>query len=770
MLSQFYDDHGTLLVGTENGLYRRDGDSLVPIGHDQETGSITQFYDDHGTLLVGTKNGLYRGDGDSLVPIGKGQETGSITRIYDDHGTLLVGTVNGLYRRDLDSLVPIGKGQETGWISRIYDDDGTLLVSTKNGLYRRDHDSLIPIGGVRHVEGEMRFYTDRGTLLVGASNGLFRLIPYALHDMQVTSETPRDVNCQLPIVFRWTVNHPCIAALSADEVYVGGIPKDWVEGIRIDRDGFGATATVSATITFPDKNDLPYQVQLTAKESDGTLVALGKPVPVRVEWGLAEFVAYYGDLVAAIFAIGHTALFLVLIIGARWSPLCWRVLTDPVWDKTGLWFYFALRQAGPVQRWILARWFDAVRAKTIRQTYLPVSLSDDGKVVAQSGDLLGQRAGWRRLWVQGNAGMGKTALVLHLQSEFFADPDLSTLEKAFARYRCVPIIVPLREYRHVAVDTGQPEDWVPNVARMAVSAFGVSFEDHGLFRAMIRSGGFLLVLDGANEVERDEEIELFARSAPATPMLVTSQLPGSNYFTNWRLPQAIEDEIAPLLRLFLGDAEGERTFARIKSSPLLSAIRSGYDVRVIADLVEGQGPDVALPPDRLGLYQLILAAIRTPSGSEFPEDRLCKAAWDMWLDGARKLEAGKNLDADLLDLLIREDQKVLRILDGQQFEFRHDQMRAYLAARWAAHHEAQPIKLFESKSAIWRISRKEQEEVWGFFAEMYASERPAEAATLWKWATTDPDRVILQHALQDVLTRTGLDPEMSRAETELLVH
>jgi len=133
----------------------------------------------------------------------------------------------------------------------------------------------------------------------------------------------------------------------------------------------------------------------------------------------------------------------------------------------------------------------------------------------------------------------------------------------------------------------------------------------------------------------------------------------------------------------------------------------------------------------------------------------------MWRDGERKLEAGKRLDKDLLGPLIREDQKVLRILDGQQFEFRHDQMRAYLAARWAAWHEAQPIGLFEKDNGIWRLSRKEQDEVWNFFADMYVAERPENAVDLWKWSTAHPDRVILQHALQRALGSTGRDPEMT---------
>ena len=93
------------------------GNVIAPIGQDQETGSISQVYDDHGTLLVGTDNGLYRRDGDSLVPIGQGQETGWISQIYDDHGTLLVGARTAFIAVTA-IVVPIGKLQGTGRISQ----------------------------------------------------------------------------------------------------------------------------------------------------------------------------------------------------------------------------------------------------------------------------------------------------------------------------------------------------------------------------------------------------------------------------------------------------------------------------------------------------------------------------------------------------------------------------------------------------------------------------------------------------------------------------
>ena len=219
------------------------------------------------------------------------------------------------------------------------------------------------------------------------------------------------------------------------------------------------------------------------KNEIGDFISIGPSLSVRVDWTLLDYAKYYGTQTGRIVGVIHTTIFVLLIVGVRWSAFCWRVLTDPVWGKTGLWFYFLLRHFGPLQRWLMARWFVAVRQETTPRPYLPMGLSDNGKRIGRSTDLLSRDAKWRSLWVQGNAGMGKTAMVSYLQSSYFGDPALPTLGKAFAHFGCIPIVVPLREYRHVAFEPGNPEDWVPRVARMAVSAFGLPFEDHSLFRA-----------------------------------------------------------------------------------------------------------------------------------------------------------------------------------------------------------------------------------------------------------------------------------------------
>jgi hypothetical protein len=762
---------GSMLISADRGLFLLEANRFVQLRTDRDIDEIERVHQTAaGRILVDARSGLYRLAGNALVFLGFAPDHDhgfdSIRSFYEAaDGTLIAGD-GGLFRLKGDEITEIAEGS----FNAIHGaGNGELFVEDSRGLYRLRADGLTAIGG---NPGRTLWLGKTGNgVSVIAEDGAYRLVDQRWSTAVATPETlTRDANLDVPVRYKWSVEHPCAFMLARTAIRFGGIPAEGIEELSaVSPLSVQSSRLLAATIRFTEAGSELRPLQLQMIDEEGETIDLGPPVMVRVDWTALDFARFYLPRVGLTVGAIHTAIFLLLIVASRWSAFCWRVLTDPVWGKAGLWFYFALRHFGPVQRWVMARWFQAVRRQTRLQPYLPMSLHDEKSArVARTTELLDRKLDWQRLWLQGNAGMGKTAIVLYLQAAFFADPRLSTLGKAFARYRAVPIVVPLREYRHVALNPSQPEDWVPSVARMAVSAYGVPFEDHGLFRAMIRSGGFLLVLDGANEVEHDEEIELFARSAPAARVLVTSQLPGSSFFTNWRLPRSITDDIRSLLVLFLGEETGDAVFQRIEPTPLKDAIRSGYDVRLIADVVEDRGSDVALPDGRLGLYRLILGAIRMPNDDDYPEERLCKAAWEMWRDGERKIAAGRQLDEDLLDPLILEDRKVLRILDGQHFEFRHDQMRAYLAARWAACHEAQPMRLFEESGAIWRLSRKEQEEVWDFFAEMYAEEHPDDAVVLWKWATADPDRVILQHALQGALKEAGRDPDMSQVVTRPL--
>jgi hypothetical protein len=96
------------------------------------------------------------------------------------------------------------------------------------------------------------------------------------------------------------------------------------------------------------------------------------------------------------------------------------------------------------------------------------------------------------------------------------------------------------------------------------------------------------------------------------------------------------------------------------------------------------------------------------------------------------------LGAGVLSALDREGVRIVRRV-GNVHEFRHDQMRAFLAALWLA--EEMPTIAEAQKVAVdggaFQINRRDQEELWRFLAELVSSEDELKAH--WTFASEDPN-------------------------------
>jgi hypothetical protein len=133
------------------------------------------------------------------------------------------------------------------------------------------------------------------------------------------------------------------------------------------------------------------------------------------------------------------------------------------------------------------------------------------------------------------------------------------------------------------------------------------------------------------------------------------------------------------------------------------------------------------------------------SDGTYPVKDLYLAAWEMWRDQKRRFGAGTYVSPDLLAPLLDPRVKIVRAKGGKVYEFRHDEMRGYLAAKWLAEQVVSPLSLFEEDVKIWQNGRDEQKVLWGFFADQVTRETGEQ---LWRWATVELERVVLQHALQ----------------------
>lgn len=110
---------------------------------------------------------------------------------------------------------------------------------------------------------------------------------------------------------------------------------------------------------------------------------------------------------------------------------------------------------------------------------------------------------------------------------------------------------------------------------------------------------------------------------------------------------------------------------------------SGCDLRLLADLAAVDPAHAALPAGRVALYRAMLARAIGPDGQPLALEGLKRLAWTMVMQRRRRivLDDEKALGVGTLSALEREGLRIVRSI-GAEREFRHDQMRAFLAALW----------------------------------------------------------------------------------------
>jgi hypothetical protein len=471
------------------------------------------------------------------------------------------------------------------------------------------------------------------------------------------------------------------------------------------------------------------------------------------------------QVVLAIAAILYVLAFITLLLMTRWSTRAFRILTDAEWAKLLTWPFFFLRHAPAVQRWVLEPWFQAVRSSMPTDVLFldPPARTTTGSL-SGAADLLRKLRNSPRLWLYGRSGMGKSSVFAAWERAYFATDDATNLRAAVRRYGIILFTLPLRKYAALPVpDANRPESWVLEAIRRQLEQHGFAMSDRGLIEAMLRSGHFALALDGTNEVDRDLALAAFASQFPQTRLLVTSQaippsLGGDARWEVWELPNDVGEVCDRLLAVWLGDEKGAILSRRIMTEGLSAAIVSGYDLRLLVDLVGADPEHAALPDDRVKLYRTMLGRASGADGHPLRLDGLKQLAWTMVMQRQRRIMPGdeKTLGAGTLQALGREGLRIVRTT-GPECEFRHDQMRSFLAALWLV--EENPTLTALQKTATdagaFKLNRRDQDELWGFVAPLLASTEDLQA--LWHFANDDPtERSILLAALQAEADNRGV--------------
>jgi hypothetical protein len=141
--------------------------------------------------------------------------------------------------------------------------------------------------------------------------------------------------------------------------------------------------------------------------------------------------------------------------------------------------------------------------------FLSLPLTGSEGTIANSDAVLARLASAGHVWIQGRAGMGKTAYFLHLRQTHFGGTE-TTAFAIFRRDGYVLVPFEARRFPEAPFEEKGVSAWVVGCILSILAEGGLSFEDRGLLRAMLSKGTLAIAIDGLNEVARDQAISAFA--------------------------------------------------------------------------------------------------------------------------------------------------------------------------------------------------------------------------------------------------------------------
>jgi energy-coupling factor transporter ATP-binding protein EcfA2 len=344
----------------------------------------------------------------------------------------------------------------------------------------------------------------------------------------------------------------------------------------------------------------------------------------------------------------------------------------------------------------------------------------------------------KRVWITGRAGTGKTTLLESLLAIVTAPP---TLAASWAQFGVVPFLIRIRN-----IPKGQ--------IIVAINGFFADYgiKDKDLVDRLLRTGDFLLILDGANEGDADNAIEQFATTFPTVPMIITSQtkleLPETDY---WVLP-VLDPAFARKVLAVHAPSLTEQDITDKVPTDLWPELKSGYDVVLLADLLRNKR---SIPDSKIELYEATMRNAQTlwEGTGAFASlaASLYRRAWKLWLDGTYFINSDEQLPAEFVTFLTDK----IHIITPKG-EFHHELMRQYLAACWLVRESvAIPgmVSRLEDK-AIWQLGQTQQREVFTFLVELLKSQEELQAVADCAGANIGL-RSILAEAVQKNATKRG---------------
>jgi len=370
-----------------------------------------------------------------------------------------------------------------------------------------------------------------------------------------------------------------------------------------------------------------------------------------------------------------SALWLTLLMAAFWlapyNDFCHEVLMNPYVRRYGSFgvvpliltlFPFARRH-------LFRRYFQAVgndqefsewqtRFVMPTETFLPQRLGHD---------LMQKRV----LLLLGESGIGKTSYFRYLTGYYALNSN-----KRLPPGAVVPVFLPLKRHRDKT-----PEE----IFAVQLAKYG-DLTDSDLTGRFLLQGGFLILIDGLNEVGEKtlrDTVSFVDKLRRANYFCMSSQVtfPDFDGIEKRKLQVLDQEKIRQLIRARLDPNKAE-TIINILKPDTYRLFGVPQDLEFALELVSKNSP---LPLTRTELYEATLKpAFDSWKESQLStyEELLCHRAYEMLSTRSESFERKENpLPEEIRNTLL--ENKFLIPRSGQ-FYFRHDLIRAYLAAKYFA--------------------------------------------------------------------------------------
>lgn len=513
--------------------------------------------------------------------------------------------------------------------------------------------------------------------------------------------------------------------------FAGSTTPALVEQTLIVRDRNGKHVSRSAVDpsthnSFVIAFDLPqksgnYEVLVEATNLLGT-TGISRPLPLIIT------VPWWKKLLTLV-PVGYACLtvlsFIFLLIGTRYWDWSFEILMHPHIRRFGVYFGLAILYIRPLKIWMLERYYQNLKDHFELPQYMAVPLSRRDCSTVLTTSMLDEVKEAMHIIVIGYSGSGKTSMIRKLLNIYCKE---SNLRLAFRQFGFVPILL---ELKYLAPGS------IPSMALKSLQSHYVPLYDEKFFDHLLRKQGFLLLIDGLNETTVDRELIEFHTTHPRTRMLITSQTPlERSKIEQYHFPRLDASLCSELLTLFVGEETVSRLATQLDG--LLGELESGYEVSLIADLINAGETD-HLPMDRVGLYELTFH-LAVSKVSNYPQSTITEFAWNLLLTKQRRFSHDRQLTKDLIEPLTYEPTVLLVRRGTEEFEFRHDLIRAYLAARWVLKDRDRikdSLSILED-CQIWKLPPSEQDVFFHFLAELI--QNPGDLTVVWKFSLSDYSR------------------------------